>query len=478
MPKGFPGTRAAPRPSQIKEYNHPYKAHEAQRLFHYDTHRFRVMACGRRWGKTTCGIMELYLDLQEAKEDHPIGWVVTPNYPLSMVDWDTAMEMFGGLIVQQNQQDHWIEVVINTKERMGRTAKIEFKTAEREDKGLRGRGLSALLVDEASLIGRKPWELGLRPALADKQGKATFISTPRGTGGLFYDLFKLGQGAHPDWKSWCFPSNSNPYFPAEEWVELEKVTPTGTWRQEYLAEFVEGEGSVFHGLSEVKELEPAPYDPNVRWVIGADLAKTVDWTVLYTINEYGEPGEIVRIKDISWNVQQEAIQHLSVRYGNARVVVDSSGIGDPIEDNLRRIGVPVVGMKTGTMTTKQELIEGLSIALQHGWVKLPDKYHHRWLWDELESYQQEVTEHGNTRFHAPEGMHDDGVIALSLAVNGLGARLGRATRNIPKPEDRESSFTTWAEYKAATDPRRKQRSPFLPGLGRSFQRNFRFKLVG
>jgi hypothetical protein len=464
---------------EIKEYTPPYTPHKAQYEFHMNPSRFRVVSAGRRWGKTMCGVRELWKILQEAKEEHPVGWVVAPSFPLSIVDWDTAQEMMGPFILQQNAQDHWMEVSIAHKERgMTRTAKLEFKTAERDDRGLRGRGLSGLVVDEASMVSKKAWELGLRPALADKLGKAIFISTPRGTGGLFYELYQLGQGLDPQWKSWKFPSSSNPYFPKEEWAYLESITPQGTWMQEYLAEFVEGEGSVFHDLHNVSEMPPKPYDPNTRWVIGADLAKTVDFTVLYPINDYGEPGEIVRIKDISWNVQQEAIQRLSERYGNARVIVDSSGIGDPVEDNLRRIGVPVRGMKTGSTTTKEELIEGLSIALQHNWVKLPSKGTHKWIWDELESYQKDVTEHGNTRYHAPEGRHDDGVIALSLAVAGVGARLGRAKRTTPEPEDPDRHFTTWGQYWSQVNPRRKKRTPFTPSFGRNASPNFRFKVLG
>lgn len=437
-----------------------------------------MVAAGRRWGKTTSCIFDHWVTLQNAKEERPIGWVVAPSYPLSQVDWDTATEIMGPFILQQNQQDHWMEVSISSRERMNRTARIEFKTAEREDRGLRGRGLSALLVDEASLIGRKAWELGLRPALADKQGKAVFISTPRGTGGLFYDLFHLGQGLDPNWKSWRFPSNSNPYFPKEEWDYLEVNTPQGTWRQEYLAEFVEGEGAVFHNLDKVQEMEPKPYDPQVRWVIGADLAKSVDFTVLIPLNDYGEPGQIVRFKDISWTTQQDAIARHSNVYGNARVVVDSSGIGDPVEDNLRRAGVPVLGKKTGSTVTKEELIEGLSIALQHGWVKLPPRETHRWLWEELESYQKEITEHGNVSYHAPEGMHDDGVISLALAVHGLGARLGRAQRQGPLPDDPDRGFTNWKEYWDTINPRRKRRTPFMPGVGGRLQNAMRFKVLG
>lgn len=461
-------------PTQVKQYDHPFAPHKTQYEFIMDPHRFRVLSCGRRWGKTLAGIYELVRILQAAKEPHPIGWIVAPNYPLSLVDWDTTVEMFGNFILQSNSQDHWMEVYINAVPH--RTAKIEFKTAEKEDKGLRGRGLSGLLVDEASLVGQKAWELGLRPALADKMGKAIFISTPRGTGGLFYDLFQLGQGAHKDWKSWRFPSNTNPHFPQEEWAELEKITPLSTWRQEYLAEFVEGEGAVFRGLYEVRECEPAEYDPSIRWVIGADLAKSVDWTVLYPMNEYGEPGQIIRMKNVEWPVQEDAIQRLSQRYGNAVVCLDSSGIGDPIEANLRKKGVPVKGVKTGSVVRKDELIQGLQIALEQRWIKLPPKNRYDWLWRELESYQKEVTEQGNVSYHAPEGLHDDGVIGLSLAVHGIGPKLGRVQRQAEdKPAD--AHFTTWKEYREVSLPGRGRVKPYVRGMG-GLPKQMRFKLVG
>ena len=413
------------------------------------------------------------------KKVTPRVWVSAPTFPLVEEDWRVAVQEFGPVIVDRNVAKMRLLVGLSQSKlphTQGRVGEIEFKSAERGDEGLRGAGLVGVLMDEAARTDRAAWELGLRPALADYRGRAVFVSTPFGLN-WFKDLYDLGQGGDADWKSWRFPSNVNPYFPQDEWEKIKQTAAESTFRQEYLAEFVEGEGAVFHALDKVAETNFCLYDPALRWTIGADLAKTTDFTVLYVMNDYGEPAEIIRFKDISWNVQQEAIQKLSNRYGHACVYLDSSGVGDPVEDNLRRIGVPVRGVKTGTVTTKQELIEGLSIALEQGWIKLPYRDTHRWLWDELESYQKRVTEFGNTQYYVPSGRHDDGVIALSLAVHGVGARLGRSRRS-DEVEKEEDSYTKWGDYWKSVNPRRKHRVPVIPGAGGRLQKAFRFRVMG
>ena len=330
---------------KVTHYSPPYKPHPAQEDFHYDPHRFRVLSCGRRWGKTLAGILELWRILQACKEDKPIGWVVAPTYPLSLVDWDTATEIIGPLILNQNSQDHWMEILCNDPDtqRFSRIAKLEFKTAEREDKGLRGRGLSGLLVDEAAWVGYKAWTMGLRPALADKRGKAVFISTPSGRN-LFWELFMKGKETSssydPEWKSWQFPSISNPYFPKEEWDRLDQITPLDIWKQEYLAEFLEDESAVFHGLSRISGGDLREPLPDLSYSVGADLARKNDFTVIIAIDNTGQVTYAYRSREVDWSLQRQLLRSAWAKYTPSTLWLDSSGPGDVIEDEgqLGRIG--------------------------------------------------------------------------------------------------------------------------------------------
>lgn len=434
--------------SKVKEYVHPYQPHPSQLIFHSDPHRFRILCCGRRWGKTKSGIFELWYLLQRSKERFPIGWVVAPNYPLIVVDWDEALDTIGQFVLNRNSQEHWIEVSLG----LGRTAKVEFKSAEKEDQGLRGRGLSALLVDEASMVSQKSWEYGLRPALADKRGSGIFISTPKARN-FFYDLYMVGQETSstydPDWKSWTFPSNTNPYFPEDEWEKLKLITPEMVWKQEYMAEFLMESGEVFHSLHDLPQCFLTPREAGRTYVIAVDLARTVDWTVILVMDDLGRVVHCVRTKELRWGLQVRMIQSVHEMYKPARIVLDSSGVGDVVEDSVRRAGMSPEGVKTGTAQTKTELIEGLQIAIEHRNISIPAAL--QWLWDELRQYSYKELDSGHIRYEAPSGKHDDGVIALSLAVHALRGHLGRAHQEKKPP----SLYTTFDEWKAMTDPKRK-----------------------
>lgn len=434
---------------KLKEISMPYQPHPGQLEFHEDGHRFRVLCNGRRWGKTTCAISEMGAMLSEAKEPKPIGWVVAPNYPLIMVDWDEALAQWEQIILSRNVQDHWLELALGG----GRVAKVEFKSAEKDEQGLLGRGLSALIVDEAKLVSQRAWDYGLRPALSDKQGRAVFISTPKGKG-FFYELYRKGVPTdsqyHPDWRSWHFPTNTNPYFPASEWDELKATQPEMVFRQEYLAEFLEDAGEVFHSLAALPTCGLNPVrDPSRQYVVAVDLARTIDWTVILVMNDLGQVIHVNRSKELSWSVQKGLIRSIYEQFAPARVVLDSSGLGDVIEDDVRKMGIPTFGVKTGAPNQKEELVEGLQVAIEQARIALPDI---SWLKDELQEFTYEQLPSGHIRYSAPPGKHDDGVIALALAVHAFHGSLGRL---IQEPVQK-SKYTTLDEWKRLTDPKRKR----------------------
>lgn len=121
---------------------------------------------------------------------------------------------------------------------------ISINSADSEG-GLRGEGVSLVVVDEAAYIKNLQhiWETELRPALTDRQGRAVFISTPAGYN-YFYDLFRMAD-SDPAWQSWQLPSSANPFLNAEELESARKQLPALVYRQEYEAEFVQLEGALF-----------------------------------------------------------------------------------------------------------------------------------------------------------------------------------------------------------------------------------------
>ena len=109
-----------------------YIPNELQRDFHTDQHRFRVLACGRRWGKTLCGMVEAYRMLDKAAKKHQRKarvWVVDPTFNLVQEDWRAAEEWFGPHILRKRLTDMALEFS---------QGDIEFKSADAGDERLRG----------------------------------------------------------------------------------------------------------------------------------------------------------------------------------------------------------------------------------------------------------------------------------------------------------------------------------------------------
>ena len=216
--------------------------YQFQREIEFDNHRFRVVACGRRWGKTLLAMRESFRTIVErymATKKSQRGWVVAPTFPLVREDWLTAEVLLK-------------DAITNKRETLMRMdfkpfGFLEFKSADRGPDGLIGAGLDCCVVDEASRVSRESWEQGLRPALSDKLGKCIFISTPKGRN-WFYELWLKGQVDNDEIKSWKHDTFSNPFFPVEEAEAIKNTTPELIYRQEYLADFLEDTASVFKNI--------------------------------------------------------------------------------------------------------------------------------------------------------------------------------------------------------------------------------------
>ncbi len=327
---------------------------------------------------------------------------------MSSIIWDKILELLPREAVKRiNKTDRVIELITGSQ--------IWAKTAEHPDR-LRGAGLDFLVIDEAAMVKEEAWREALRPALADKQGDALFISTPKGKN-WFYEIYMMGLSKdHPDWKSFRFPSSDNPFLPKEEIEIMRKTLPELTFRQEVLAEFIEGGGTVFRNVLDCVRGELEPPKPNRLYVMGVDLAKYEDFTVIIVMDV--ERKHVVyfdRFQQIDWSYQKQKIASVSKMYNNAKIIIDSTGVGDPIYEDLVKAGLDVEGFKI-TATTKPQLIQNLMIKMENREITFPriDELIH-----ELNVFGFEMTKQGYVKYQAPPGFHDDCVIALALAVWGL-----------------------------------------------------------
>jgi hypothetical protein len=310
-------------------------------------------------------------------------------------------------------------------------SRVWFLSADNPD-NIRGFGFKGLVIDEAAAIPADVWHYVLRPTIAQTLGWAVFVSTPKGHN-WFYDLYTRGMDpSEVDYASFTFPSKASPFFPAKEWEEARRTLPVDVFRQEYEAEFLEDSAGVFRNVdaclvnSEQWAVDSAEYHRSV--VIGCDVAKHTDWTVLIAMDaETGRCFAMERFNHLDWPIQKERILAFARKY-RGRLILDATGIGDPIYDDLKRVYADIEGFKL-TSGSKTALIQRLIVAIEQRRVSWPsvaptaqapgamEGVCSDWqvLTNEMKRYEYEILPSGTITYSAPAGYHDDCVMALALA---------------------------------------------------------------
>jgi hypothetical protein len=377
--------------------------HPAQEAALQSFRRFNVVACGRRWGKTVLGSDWL---IDPALDGFPVAWF-SPTYKMLGEVWREVKGLLAPVTQAVSVQDHRLELLTG--------GVVDMWSLDSFD-SVRGRKYKRVALDEAAMVPNleEAWNAAIRPTLTDYQGDAGFFSTPKGMN-FFRQAFSHGQDdLFPEWYSCQQPTVANPYISPDE-VEAARLSlPERVFQQEYLAMFLEDAGGVFRGVREVidagrKENE----EPKVgeRYGLGVDIARVQDFTVLSVLDSKKRQVYHERFNQISWERQLAAIERVSLKYNKARVLMDSTGVGDPIYEALRKKGLSVEGYGF-TNASKEALIDALALSIENKSIALMDLPTQT---NELQAYQYELTAARNVRMNAPEGMHDDCVIALALS---------------------------------------------------------------
>jgi hypothetical protein len=393
---------------KLKTLTIKYSPHEGQQLFHTSKARFRILSCGRRWGKTISGANDFIRKMRKAG-DKAVGFCVAPTFWHTQKQWKEFMRYCPKQIITNiNRGEHKITLIGNRE--------VWFRSADNPD-SLRSEGIDVLWMDEGGQIKEEAWTLALRPALMDKKGIAFFTGTPKGKNWYFM-LWTRGQDpTQPDYQSWSFPSQNNPYIDPDEVKEFSRDMPERAYQQEILAEFLDEVGSVFRNVNSHITGKLETYNHHKMYYMGVDLAKHVDYTVICILDENGHLCAFDRFSRLDWVLMIQRIVNLAQKY-NAQTLIDSTGIGDPIFDDLQRKRVRVQGYKF-TNASKKDLIENLSIMMDNNEVSYPDL---PILVNELKLFGYNVSPGGTVHYSAPESYHDDCVISLALAAWMIGHR--------------------------------------------------------
>jgi phage terminase large subunit-like protein len=338
------------------------------------------------------------------------SWWVAPSYKMSEVGWRPlrrlAAQMPGTEVRKVDR-----EIILPSG------GSVTVRSADNPD-SLRGEGLDFVVMDECAFMHEDTWTEALRPSLADRQGHALFISTPKGRN-WFWRLYQMGQAEGDEWQSWKFTSYDNPHVPDSEIDAAKATLPERVFLQEFMAEFIEDAGGVFRnvmGCATAIEAEPVR---NRQYIMGVDWGKSNDFTVLTVLDvETRSMVYIDRFNQIDYTVQLGRLTALHERYDCHAIIAESNSMGTPIIEQMHRQGLPVIPFTT-TNSTKQVAIDALALAFERGDIEIiPDHV----LINELQSYEMDRTPSGLVRYGAPDGMHDDTVMSLAFAWHGAHKR--------------------------------------------------------
>jgi len=389
-----------------------YRPHPGQLQVHRSKANRRVLVAGVRTGKSLCAAFEAVAAAMEPRK-RSIGWCVAPTL-------DLADRVFREIVILV--AEHLKHRIVKLKEHEkrlvlrnlgGGLSEIRGKTAD-NPVSLLGEGLDWLIIDEAARTKPQVWQQYLSQRLIDKSGWALIITTPKSKGWVF-ELWKRGQpGGDPDYESWQMPSWTNPHL-KRELIEAERARlPEAVFRQEYEAAWVEGAGAVFRFVRDAATGDWEDPVPGKQYVAGLDLAQIVDFSVLVIMSRDRRVVHVERFQRMPWDAQVARFKAATDRYNHCQVLVDASGVGSPIVENLSKAGVRARPYKF-TQTSKTELIQNLSVMLEKRQIVLPRADLCPELVDELEAFQYVVSDAGTIRMEAPGGMHDDLVVGLGLA---------------------------------------------------------------
>ena len=362
----------------------------------------KVLALGRRAGKTSLAIHVLG---QEAlRNGKPYGYFA-PTYKLLSPVWRELKDALGTLIIEKSESDKRIVLVGG--------GSIECWHMQ-DEAVARGRRYQGVIIDEAAWSDNlgKVWNGSISPTLTDWGGWAWFLSTPNGRN-FFWSLYMRGKRDEDGWHSWCLPTSSNPYIPKESIEEARRSLPQMWFEQEYEAKFLEDSGVVFRTVREAATVPKGEEYNNAHdYVMGIDWGRKDDYTAAVIIDVVtAEVVYVSRFNTVGWNRQRGYLKAIVEVWKPSIILAESNSIGGPNIEALQEEGVIVDGFRT-TAASKNPLIDRVALAIEQG--KLALLQDEDFL-NELEAYTISTLPGGGWRYSAPEGAHDDFVIALALA---------------------------------------------------------------
>lgn len=372
-------------------------------------------------GKSLTGVSEIAT--WAMSEPDQILWWVTASLKTKDKAWRDLNDFIPKeLVTKTNLVDLYI--------RLKNGSTIWIKSAEAPDSFI-SETLNGVVGDEFGQWKSDIWFRGLMPMFNTTKMRALFIGTPRGKNWA-WELWRYGRDAKGDalmapkiraetltlpdgtkrevqmsYESFHWTSYDSPYAKLAVLEEARRSVSRDLFAQEWLAEAIDNAAGVFRNVRTA--IKNAFVEPDRMNWLGIDLARKHDFSAFVVMNAKREIVHVER-SQADWAVQKSRIAALAFRY-NANIVIDATGLGDPVAQDLRDSGFRVEDVVLSN-ASKSNIVDALRLAFEQGAITIPDNTD---LISELEAYQYEVLAGGKLRYSAPEGQHDDLVIATALA---------------------------------------------------------------
>ncbi len=361
---------------------------------------------GRRWGKTVLGGC---ITLNVLRQGGKAAWVV-PTYKNGRSLWRWASNVCSPLAQAKYFSISQSERVITSFN----GGFFAMYSADNID-AIRSENFNLVVGDEAARIDGDGWNDAVRPTLADCDGDEILISTPKGLN-WFYSEWQRGKDERENYMAWTAPTNANPMPTIRKAFDLARTRlPERTFAQEWEARFIDG-GGVFRRVREASTLQVREPAQGRQYVIGVDWGRSNDATVFCVMDAASkEQVYLDRMLDTDYASQRNRLITLAHRYNDAQIIAETNSMGQANIEALQNAGVYVTGFTT-TNATKTGAIQLLELAFERGDIRLLDDENQI---NELMAYQSEKLPSGLIRYGSPDGLHDDTVMALAIAWQGI-----------------------------------------------------------
>lgn len=365
----------------------------------FTSKRYAIIEASTKAGKTVGCLAWIIEQCMMGKDGHNYWWVA-PSYRQAAIAYRRAK---GGLTkgtYEANETKLMIKLINGTM--------LWFISGEIPD-NLYGEDVYAAVIDEASRLRESAWH-AIRSTLTATQGPIRIIGNVKGRKSWFYRLARQAQSGAASMhyaKLVASDAVQAGVLQSEEVQDAKEKLPPAVFQELYLAEPGDDSGNPFgidaiRACIKLKSLLPAI-------CYGVDLAKSTDWTVIIGLDINGDCCYFERFQK-PW---METVKRIKDVVGHTQCLLDSTGVGDAVVEFIQRnYGSNFEGFKF-SQTSKQQIMEGLALAIQGKTISFPQECA-----DELEEFEYQYTRTGVT-YSAPEGLHDDAVCALALGNHKL-----------------------------------------------------------